>query len=227
LPTWEFHGVDMRDKSRFLNIHQGETCVIMGNGPSLSDVPKGWLDKYITFGSNKIYGLPYVPDYYCIIDEDMLCNCLPKLQSGWRPKKQMFLRAEACIEDNYSIYPVVLSGFSRDVTNFIVMGGTVTYAMMQIANFMGFDDIYLVGVDHYYPKSMTGETETFTANGKDPDHFVCEDGEPYFKPGEKYNRPEDTTSAYKLAKEFFDQAGVKVINYTKGSKLHVFEKGVI
>ncbi len=214
----------VKDKTAFLNIHAGETCVIMGNGPSLSDVPKEWLDKHITFGSNKIYGLPYKPDYYCIIDEAMLYRCLPRIQDGWRPKRQMFLRAEACIDDNYPIYPVAITGFSMDITNFIVMGGTVTYAMMQLANFMGFDQIYLVGVDHHYPKSMTGVQEPFVAKGKDPDHFVMEDGEPYFNPGETYSRPVDTTSTYKLAKRFFDDAGVKVINYTKGSKLHVFEK---
>jgi len=217
----------LEDRNAIMGIHKGETCVIIGNGPSLSDVPKEWLDKYITFGSNQIYRLPYVPDYYCIIDEAMLHNCLPTLREGWRPKKRMFLRAEACIEDNYYIYPVVTRGFSRSVPAFVVMGGTVTYAMMQIASFMGFDQIYLVGVDHHYPKSMTGVQEPFTSKGKDPDHFVCEGGEPYFEDGKTYARPADTTESYAEAKRFFDQYGIKCVNYTKGSRLHVFEKGVI
>ena len=220
-------GIILLDKNSFFRKHKGEACVIIGNGPSLQDVPKEWLDKHITFGSNKIYGLPYVPDYYCIIDEAMLHNCLPTLKEGWRPKKQMFLRAEACIEDNFPIYPIVHNGFSRNISNFVVMGGTVTYAMMQIANWLGFDQMYLVGVDHYYPKSFNGEQEPFTANGKDPDHFVCEGGEPYFTPGEVYSTPCDTTDSYREAKLFFDEYGIKCINYTKGSKLHVFEKGVI
>ena len=217
----------VKDRTKFLNIHSGETCVIIGNGPSLNNVPKEWLDKHITFGSNKIYRLPYVPDYYCIIDEVALYRCLPKLQSGWRPKRQMFLRAEACIEDNYPIYPVVHAGFSRDITNFVVMGGTTTYALLQIVNFMGFKKIYLVGVDHHYPKANIGKPGFFKAEGSDPDHFVCEDGDPYYTPGETYMRPEDTTPAYKIAKEFFDHVGVKCINVTKGSKLDVFERGEI
>jgi hypothetical protein len=217
----------MRDKYKFCNIHRGETCVIIGNGPSLNKVPKEFLDKYITFGSNQIYRLPYTPDYYCIIDESMMYRCLPTLKEGWRPKKEMFIRAECGLEDNNWIYPVVLSGYSKDINGFVVMGGTVTYAIMQLATFMGFTKILLVGVDHYYPKSMTGEPGPFTAVGKDPDHFVCEGGQPYFEPGKEYSKPQDTTNSYRAAKEFFNQFGIECINLTEGTKLDVFEKGVI
>jgi hypothetical protein len=206
--------------------HTGHTAIIIGNGPSLNDVPKELLDKYITFGSNKIYALPYLPDYYCIIDENMLANCLPTIKAGWRPKRQMFLRAEACVEDNYPIYPIVINGFGLDINNFVVMGGTVTFAMLQIAFWMDFKTVLLVGVDHYYPKSFTGEPELFEAKGEDPDHFVCENGKPYFTPGEKYSRPEDTTTAYMIADNVYGQAGKKIINLTPGTKLDVFEKGV-
>ena len=205
--------------------HSGETCIVIGNGPSLNDVPRELLDKYITFGSNKIYTLPHVPDYYCIIDKDMMANCLPKIKSGWRPKRRMFLRAECGIEDNYPIYPVVMAGFSVNINNFVVMGGTVTYAILQIAFHMDFETVLLVGVDHYYPKSFTGKPGLFEADGKDPDHFVGEDGSPYFTPGENYNRPEDTTMSYTIADDIYRQTGKKIINLTPKSKLHEFEVG--
>ena len=205
--------------------HSGETCIVIGNGPSLNGVPKELLDKYITFGSNKIYTLPHQPDYYCIIDKDMMANCLPTIKAGWRPKRRMFLRAECGIEDNYPIYPVTLDGFALDVDNFVVMGGTVTFAMLQIAFHMDFSTVLLVGVDHYYPKSFTGDPGLFEANGKDPDHFVPADGVPYFTPGEKYNRPEDTTTSYMIADNVYGQAGKKIINLTPKTKLHEFEKG--
>ena len=208
------------------DIHEGETCIIMGNGPSLNDVPKEFLDSYITLGSNKIFRLPYRPDYYVIADKTALESCLPVIKNGWRPKKQMFLRAEACVEGNYPIYPVVVSGaFSVDIDNCVMMGGTATYVLFQIASYLGFKKIYLVGVDHYYPKSMTGETGVFTAEGDDPDHFVCEGGQPYHTPGETCVRPQDTTIVYGWAKKIFDELGIKVINLTEGSKLDIFEKG--
>ena len=209
------------------NIHEGETCIVIGNGPSLNDVPKEFLDSYITFGSNKIFRFPYRPDYYTCVDRTAIKNCLPTIKAGWRPKKQMFLRAEVCIEDNYPVYPVVIEAFSIDIDNCVAMGGTATYVLLQIANYMGFKKIFLVGVDHNYPKADIGEAGFFVAEGDDPDHFVCEDGEPYYTPGETYMRPEDTTKVYGWAKEFLDDLGVKVINLTEGSKLDVFEKGEI
>jgi len=210
-------------RANIRDIHYGETCVVIGNGPSLNKVPKEFLDKHITFGSNRIFDLPYTPNYYCIIDDFMLTDCLPKIKSGWRPKNKMFLRAECGIEDNWHIYPVVLNGYSTDVSNFVVMGGTVTFAMLQIATFMGFKKILLVGVDHYYPKSMTGNYGVLTSDGEDPDHFVCEGGKPYFKKGRKYARPQDTTATYIAASMFFDEFGVECINLTEGSKLDVFK----
>jgi hypothetical protein len=139
----------------------------------------------------------------------------------------MFLRAEACVEDNYPIYPVVLSAFSTDISNCVATGGTATYILLQIANYMGFKKILLVGVDHHYPKTDIGGHGFFVAEGDDPDHFVCEDGKPYHTPGETCMRPEDTTGCYKWAKEFLPDLGVEVINLTEGSKLDVFEKGNI
>jgi hypothetical protein len=210
------------------NYHDGETCIIIGNGPSLNDCPRRLLNKHITFGSNKIYALPFQPNYYCIIDKAMLKACMPVLRQGWRPQYQMFLRAEACLPDNYPIYPVRLGGWSKDIDNLIVMGGTVTYAMLQIASWMGFRKFLLVGVDHYYPKAGKGQPGgKFVAQGSDPDHFETEDGTPYFEPGETYNRPElkGTTIAYQWAREYFEQCGKECINLTPGSKLDVFERG--
>lgn len=217
----------VRDMYKFHEIHKGETCVIVGNGPSLDKVPNEWLDKYITFGSNQIYRKPYKPDYYCIIDEAMMYRCLPTLEGGWRPERGMFIRAECGLEDNNWIYPIVLNGYSRDISGFVVMGGTVTYAMMQLATFMGFTKILLVGVDHYYPNSMTGEPGPFIAKGKDPDHFTCDDGEPYFEPGKVYSKPEDTTQSYMAARMFFGEFGIECINLTEGTKLDAFTKGSI
>ena len=206
--------------------HLGETCIVIGNGPSLNGVPRELLDSYVTFGSNKIYELPYTPDYYCIIDKDMLGNCLPHIKSGWRPKKQMFLRAEACVEDNYPIYPVVLAGFSLNIDNCVNMGGTVTYALLQIAFWMGFREVLLVGVDHYYGKSnRDGVAGRFKAVGKDPDHFQTKSGVPYFKPGEVYNRPEDTTRSYEWALQYYLEKNATIVNLTPNSKLNVFERG--
>ena len=217
----------MFELKKFHNIHKGETCIVIGNGPSLNDAPMELLNKYITFGSNKIFLLPFTPDYYCVIDGDMLKDCLAVLQNGWAPKREMFLRAEARVENNNYIYPIISSGFGMDISNFVVMGGTVSFALLQIAYFMGFETVLLVGVDHRYTKSNNdGKFGQFVASGKDPDHFVGEDGSPYFSEGKMYNRPEDTTGAYKIAEELFRKTGRKIINLTPNSQLKVFPMDV-
>jgi len=48
-----------------------KTCVIMGNGPSLNEMPKSAIEQYDTFGVNYC---PYSPTYYVCVDHDLLIN---------------------------------------------------------------------------------------------------------------------------------------------------------
>jgi hypothetical protein len=214
------------DLVKFKDIHKGETAVVLGNGPSLklSDIQK--LRQYKFFGSNQIYRLPFIPDYYSIVDKEMLDACLP-LPMQVTSNSTMFLRAEAKVERNNPIYPIVGAGFSRNIDNFVIMGGTVTYVLIQLAYYMGFTTLLLLGVDHHYPKAETVTPgDFFVAGESDPDHFQPSDGEPYFRAGIRYNAPEleRTTVTYNWAKEFFKVEGRKIYNLTPNSKLDVFEK---
>ena len=213
------------DLVKFKNIHKGP-CLVIGNGPSLKleDIEKFSCP---TFGSNQIYRLPYTPDYYSIVDKEMLDACLP-LPDDFKPV--MFLRAEACVKGNNPIYPIVAGGFSKNIDNFVVMGGTVTYVLLQIAYYMGFETVYLLGVDHRYPKSgQYRPGSAFIAGKDDPDHFSPADGKPYFRNGKKYNAPEldRLVQYYQWAKEFYESEGRRIINMTPNSALDVFDKGVI
>ena len=218
----------MKKLTIFKDIHKGKTAVIVGNGPSLNKTPlKELAGRYVTFGANKIYRLPFTPKYYCIIDEEMMFACEPYLTGTktFKPE-EMFLRAEARVMGYNPIYPIVANGFSLDIANFVIMGGTVTYAMMQIAFYMGFTTLLLVGVDHSYPKTGNAPCTRFRAEGDDPDHFSCEDGKPYFQEGCYFNAPEleGTTRSYQIAQEYASKSGKKIINLTPGTHLDVFKK---
>ena len=217
----------MRTKTR--DIHKGGTCVIVGNGPSLrlEDLEK-LAKKYVIFGSNQIFRLPFTPTYYCIIDEDMMNACLP-LPNSFGPKK-MFIRAEADVPHNHFIYPLVANGFSLDINNFVVMGGTVTYALFQLAFEMGFSRYLTIGLDHHYPNAgKLRPGSSFVAGEHDPDHFECADGQPYFSSGKTFNAPEieGTTRSYQIVKELFDKSGREVINISRQTKLDVFPRDVM
>jgi hypothetical protein len=214
--------------ARFKNALAGETVVVIGNGPSLNRVPLDLVSsQFATFGSNSIYRFPFSPTYYSFVDEEMLDH-LP-FPEAFKPK-EIFLRAEACVPNNNPIYPIVSAGFSLNINNFIIRGGSATYVLLQIALYMGVKTVLLVGVDHYYPVAGQGKPSYYFKAGKDdPDHFVCGDGKPYFVEGHKYTHPalEAVTEYYKVARSAYESKGSQIINCTEASKLDVFERGNI
>ena len=118
---------------------------------------------------------------------------------------------------------VVSSNFSEDPSYEIVIGGTVTYVLLQLAFYMGFQKALLVGVDHSYPGAGKGTPGSkFIQKGDDPDHFHPE----YFEEGMIYNRPElkGTEYSYTVAKMKFEGAGRKIVNLTSKTNLLVYDR---
>lgn len=214
----------------FKGKHKGETALIIGNGPSLDVTPLAELiDKYVSFGANKIYGQIYNPRYWVCVDSNMLHDCIPWVLENWSdaawPGK--FVPRDIPLPGSHQLNVVIESGFSKDAAEKVVIGGTVTYVNLQLAYYMGFKTVLLVGVDHKYPKAAAkGKPgHKMIAEGDDPDHFKMSDGSPYFTPGRIYNRPElsATEHYYAKARAVFESEGRKIYNLTPGTVLHVFE----
>ena len=111
--------------------------------------------------------------------------------------------------------------FSKDVTKRVFEGSTVTYVAMQLAYFMGFDEVILVGVDHSF-KTQGPPNLTVVSGGDDEDHFASD----YFGQGFRWQLPDLEASeiAYKMAKEAFIKDGRQIIDATIDGKLTVFPK---
>ncbi|MBW8034497.1 MAG: hypothetical protein FVQ79_02205 [Planctomycetes bacterium] len=209
---------------KFKDIHEGLTCVIIGNGPSLADCPRSLLQEYDTFGANRIFLFDdgFTPKYYTVIDQYMIHSCAPVLGDYY--PDAMFIRRGFPIPRSHQIRCVVENGFSMDINNKVVMGGTVTFANLQIAYYMGYIKALLVGVDHEYKGMDNVQPGTvFQANQPDVDHF----SKHYFAEGSLYAAPElkGTELSYKLAREVYEADNRQIINITPGSKLKVFERG--
>ncbi len=208
----------------FKDIHKGQTAVIVGNGPSLDKTPLEKLAaKYITFGANKIYDYPFQPTYWLCGDGLMLTDCIPWIVAHpeWNPEK--FVPRDVPLPGANLMTLEIGIGFSQDAALKIFMGGTVSYMAMQLAKYMGFTRLLLVGMDHNYTKTVKGGRpgSRFIAEGVDPDHFNGKNGE-YFTPGKIYNRPElEGTEKffYPLANKNLD-----IINISAESALTVFKK---
>ncbi len=70
------HRSNARKLRRFRNLHAGERCFVIGNGPSLAIADLERLTGEVTFASNKIYLLfeqtPWRPSYYVAEDDHFI-----------------------------------------------------------------------------------------------------------------------------------------------------------
>lgn len=205
------------------NKHAGETCLIIGNGPSLKDVPLTFLKKYPTLGSNRIYILSdFVPTYLTCINPVVLEQFFYDFDGV---KTTKFIRAgyDHLVSGSLPLHSSAFPMFSKNPSVCVYEGFTVTFVSMQLAWWMGFTTVLLVGVDHRFTFSGVPNQE-MKADAVDVNHF-----DPNYFSGCQWNNPdlEGSEHAYKIAYNVYKQDGRKIINLTQGTALEVFERGEI
>jgi hypothetical protein len=114
--------------------------------------------------------------------------------------------------------------FSCDANKNIFCGQSVTMINIQLAYYLGFTEVYLVGMDHEYtiPESFVVEGETILSTGDDPNHFHPD----YFGKGKKWHNPhlDRVEKTYKYFKIVFEAKDRIIINATVGGNLEIFER---
>ena len=212
------------------NLHAGERCFILGNGPSLAKTNFDLLKSEITFGLNRVYLLKeefgFLPTYFVSINDLILSQFSEEIMELEMPKFLNWSQRNRYRADQHAnfIYPKFgfNDSFQPDIRQQISSGGTVTFAAMQIAYFMGFSEVVLLGVDHsFIAKGTPNETEQ-REQAEDVDHFHPD----YFPKGSKWQLPDLLRSelAYQLAKEAFEADGRTIKDATVGGRLTVFPK---
>jgi hypothetical protein len=167
--------------------HKGETGLVIGNGPSLNEIPLDFLWKYPSFGTNKIYLLEnFTPTYYCAVNPLVIEQVANRVNAD--DYEAMFITeayTKHLLTNALPLYSSVIPAFSRNPAEWIYEGYTVTYVCLQLAFFMGFDTVLLVGCDHSY--EFEGRpNEMKLAWGEDKNHFHPE----YFSNGNKWHNPD-------------------------------------
>jgi len=112
--------------------------------------------------------------------------------------------------------------FQSDITQSMYTGGTVTFATLQLAYYMGFKEVIIIGMDHnFVEKGRPNKTEIRTAD-KDESHCHPD----YFPKGIKWQLPNLYRSeiAYALARKAFENDGRRILDATIGGKCEVFKK---
>ena len=207
----------------FHNIHSGKRCFIVANGPSLrvEDLDKLYENKEYCFGMNCIYYIfdntKWRPTYYVMDDENGLRNDNGEVDKlggivSFLGDTSSIFWAKKHREDIYKYhkcynYKNELPKFSEDCSRKIYTGVTVTYSCMQLAAYLGFTEIYLLGVDFSY--ANTGGVYK---------HFYGE------TKAESIGFHKYVANAYKAAKQYTDTHGIKIYNATRGGKLEIFDR---
>ncbi|TVY07213.1 6-hydroxymethylpterin diphosphokinase MptE-like protein [Paenibacillus cremeus] len=235
------------------NIHQGERCFIIGNGPSLTVEDLEKISTEVTFASNRIYGIynqtKWRPTYYCSADPNFAKAVKQDFVEVINSSKMSFLNLR-CTNDypkeiigNTSVYfyfiPKVwgihflqnensnkLPKFSNNFSKRAYSGATITYEMIQLAVYMGFKEIYLIGVDHQYTQyvengvvkvDLTLKSSYFKGVAEiNEGQYIMNTTNSVFNPR--------TTLAYQAAKDYAQQKNICIKNATRDGKLEVFER---
>lgn len=212
----------------FRNRHRGEDCFIIGNGPSLKSMQLELLNEYHTFGLNKIYLLfertGLSTDYHVCVNRFVLEQCRSEFSELTCPSFVSYKHGRKIFGNNKKFFYLgdIHSKwtFFEDLTKGISQGSTVTYVAMQIAFFMGFERVFLIGVDHNFDTRGTPH-KVEVLKGDDHSHF-----DPSYFRGMKWQLPdlEGSEKAYRLARKSFEADNRSIIDATVGGKLTVFPK---
>ena len=231
----------------FKNKHFGQRCFIIGNGPSLTAQDLDRLQNEITFASNKIFYIydktKWRPTYYCCFDKSCLKEEIDTIKKGGSYTKFLnyypAAKFERTPEDHIwylafkgkfhvsTDYTKVDYTLSDDISRYAMFVPNVTISAIEIAIYMGFKEIYLLGVDHQYALQVdnSGHIHGRIQQNKDvkANYFAGYDMKGNRVADNVYNQ-DAATIGYKAAKKFAEERNVKIYNATRGGKLEVFER---
>ena len=213
------------------NIHKGKRCFIIGTGPSLRIEDLERLKNEYTIASNRIYELfdktDWRPTYYINQDHDQIKKLKKEIQNINVERK--FFPIDYINElTGKNIYYFVLkyheyypnkAEFSFNLEKYLGQGFTVTYGAIQLAVYMGFEKIYLLGIDHNYNVKRDAKGKVI----REENIINYANGMQQNSGG--YPRIEESTIAYETAELISKKTNsFKIYNATRGGKLEAFQR---
>lgn len=220
----------------YKNRYLGKRCFIIGNGPSLNPDDLNLIKDEISFGSNRIYHIfsktVWRPTFYMSTDIDILRQEQENVKDLKLPVKFITFAAEKFLGVSDDIIYLFLKGpfelkrnkfvqvgVSSDVSKYSVKTQTVTCVSMELAMYMGFKEIYLIGVDHNFAKYVDSTGRLVEDNGI-KNYFEGMKGDD----SQAILYTDDTTACYEVVRKYAEENGTKIFNATRGGKLEVYPR---
>ena len=219
LPQLQHEGIkQIHERLRiFRGKYAGKRCFIIGNGPSLrmEDLDKLKEQGDICFGLNVIHkaydNTKWRPDFVCMKDPLVIAQNYEAIKANNRcplfvNDMKLFYYWETA-ENEYLLHDIQEKiYFSDDIVNGCGCGASVSYTAIQISAYMGFSEIYLLGMD------CGNWGEHFNGN--------------YWMEKEAFREPDEMRifKAYQIAEEYSRTHGFRIYNATRGGYLEVFER---
>lgn len=231
---------------KFRNLHKGERCFLIGNGPSLVSEDLDLIANEYSMAANKIFQAfsktIWRPTYY-FCDDAVLCrelfgtkNAIKKVlrecEAGFSSTKHSLYRYRNEKDINNLYYyesrntidgkENIIPEFSLDCRKCVYTSYTIVYAMYQMALYMGFEKIYLLGMDFSFTREVNRNGEIIVHKDIKRNHSNLIDEIDIKK--ENSPRKYIVLEGHKVAKNIAEKQGVKIFNATRKTELDVFEK---
>ena len=216
----------------FKNKHQGQDCFIMGNGPSLNKMDLTLLNDYHTFGMNKIFlifkRVELELSYLVSVNDLVIEQSKEEFEKMNCPVFLSYSKSQNVIDKKDHIHRLYTQFskagmswlFTPNMEEPIFEGCTVTFVALQLAYYMGFERVFLVGVDHNFKQTgKPHEKQTMTED--DANHF-----DPNYFKGNAWHLADLRGSevSYHLADYAYQSTGRKIYDATVEGKLDIYEK---
>lgn len=225
----------------------GERIFVLGSGPSLNKTPLEKLENEHVFAVNRIGLLlervSWQPMFYTAFDTRVVPDNAAEISELDIPYKFFSPRYRNLLgeAENHYFHSVSANynGFGHSFTDNAAYcgfggGGTISVIAIQLAYFLGFREIYLLGMDASYTVLPTVEQSgdyqlggdvkmllTSTADD-DPNHFDPR----YYGRGKKWHNPnvEEMKIGFGRSARYISSMGGKLRNATIGGALEEVER---
>ena len=206
--------------------YKGKRCFVICTGPSLTIADLELLKDEYVFGMNSTAMIfdktTWRPDFYGIQDGavyERIKEAVANPENGMVFVPYSFKKRYGT-PDNWFYFHCCgayhlfecyqlekyYSKFSKDSYVRVYDGFTITYSILQLAYYMGFDEIYLLGADCTY----MGKKKHFIEHGNNPSNLDI--------------ATDRLTASYMCANKFAQKHNLKIFNATRGGMLEVFPR---